>query len=49
MDILEKLETLKNRWEEIGEQMSDPAAVADMKRFVKLNKDYKELEPVVKA
>ncbi len=49
VDILEKLETLKNRWEEIGEQMSDPAAMADMKRFVKLNKDYKELEPVVKA
>ncbi len=49
VDILEKLETLKNRWEEIAEQMSDPAAMADMKRFVKLNKDYKELEPVVKA
>ncbi len=49
MDILEKLETLKNRWEEIAEQMSDPSAMADMKRFVKLNKDYKELEPVVKA
>jgi peptide chain release factor 1 len=49
VDILEKLETLKNRWEEIGEQMSDPAAMSDMKRFVKLNKDYKELEPVVKA
>jgi peptide chain release factor 1 len=49
VDILEKLETIKNRWEEIAEQMSDPAAMADMKRFVKLNKDYKELEPVVKA
>lgn len=29
--------------------MSDPAAMTDMKHFVKLNKDYKELEPVVNA
>ncbi len=49
MEILEKLEAIKNRWEEIAEQMSDPAAMADMKHFVKLNKDYKELEPVVSA
>ncbi len=49
MEILEKLEVIKNRWEEIGEQMSDPDAMSDMKHFVKLNKDYKELEPVVNA
>jgi len=49
VEILEKLEAIKNRWGEIAEQMSDPAAMADMKRFVKLNKDYKELEPVVNA
>mgnify|MGYP002278845447 CR=1 FL=1 len=29
--------------------MSDPSAMADMKHFVKLNKDYKELEPVVQS
>lgn len=49
MEILDKLEVIKNRWEEIGEQMNDPAVVADMKHFIKLNKDYKELEPVVQA
>jgi len=49
VEILEKLEAIKNRWEEIGEQMSDPSAMADMKHFVKLNKDYKELEPVANA
>ena len=27
--------------------MSDPAVMSDMKKFVKLNKDYKDLEPVV--
>ncbi len=49
MEILDKLEAIKNSWEEIAEQMSDPEAMKDMKNFVKLNKDYKDLEPVVKA
>ncbi len=49
MEILDKLEVIKNRWEEIAEQMNDPSVMADMKHFVKLNKDYKELEPVVQA
>ena len=47
MEILDKLENLKNRHEEIADQMSDPAVMSDMKKFVKLNKDYKDLEPVV--
>ena len=49
MEILDKLEAIKNSWEELAEQMSDPEAMKDMKNFVKLNKDYKDLEPVVKA
>ena len=49
MDITEKLETIKHRWEEMGEQLADPAVAADMKKFVKLNKDYKDLEPIVLA
>ena len=49
MEILDKLETLKNHWEEIGEQMNDPEIMSDMKKFVKLNKDYRELEPIVNA
>ena len=49
MEILDKLEAIKNRWEEMGEQMNDPAVMADMKKFVKLNKDYRELEPIVNA
>ncbi|MFA8299473.1 MAG: peptide chain release factor 1 [Hyphomicrobiales bacterium] len=47
--MLDKLEAIKRRWEEIAEQMNDPANQADMKKFIQLNKDYKELEPVVKA
>ncbi len=49
MEITDKLEVIQRRWEEMGEQLNDPAVMADMKRFVKLNKDYKDLEPVVKA
>lgn len=49
VEILDKLEVIKNRWEELTEQMSDPEVIADMKRFVKINKDYKELEPIVEA
>ena len=49
MDILDKLEAIKNRWKDLEKQMSDPSAMSDMKRFVQLNKDYKELEPIVKA
>ncbi|NOY49109.1 MAG: peptide chain release factor 1 [Chlorobi bacterium] len=47
--MLDKLEVIKNRWEELAEQMSDPNVIADMKRFIKINKDYKDLEPVVLA
>jgi len=47
--MLEKLAAIKNRYQEIGEQMADPTVIADMKKFVQLNKDYKELEPIVQA
>lgn len=49
VEILDKLEAIKDRYNEIAKQMSDPSVMEDMKRYVKLNKDYKELEPVVKA
>jgi peptide chain release factor 1 len=49
VEILDKLEAIKKRWEDLSNQMNDPAAMSDMKRFVQLNKDYKELEPIVKA
>ena len=49
MEIIDKLEVIKHRWEEIADQLSDPAIMSDMKRYVKLNRDYKDLEPIVKA
>ncbi len=47
--MLDKLQAIKVRWESIREEMNDPAAMADMKKYIKLNKDYKELEPIVDA
>jgi peptide chain release factor 1 len=45
--ILSKLESLKLKFEEIGQQITDPEVIADMKKYVKLNKEYKELSPIV--
>ncbi len=47
--MLDKLAGLENRWIEIGEQMTDPEVIADMKKYVKLSKDYRDMEPVVAA
>jgi len=47
--MLEKLEAIFKRWNEIAEEMNNPDAMSDMKRFIKLNKDYKDLQPVVEA
>jgi peptide chain release factor 1 len=49
VEILDKLKAINDRYEDIARQMSEPGVMEDMKRYVKLNKDYKELEPVVKA
>jgi peptide chain release factor 1 len=49
VEIIDKLEEIKRRWEEMGEQLNDPTVMGDMKRYVKLSKDYKDLEAVVEA
>ncbi|MBO7624418.1 MAG: peptide chain release factor 1, partial [Bacteroidales bacterium] len=47
--LLDKLELIYKRWLEIGEDITKPEVVADMKKFVKLSKDYKDLQAVVDA
>ena len=47
--MIEKLESIKNHFLSIQEKLSDPEIVSDMKKFSKLNKEYKSLEPVVEA
>ncbi|MFN8256390.1 MAG: peptide chain release factor 1 [Bacteroidales bacterium] len=47
--LLEKLEGIKIRFDDIAQKITDPDIVSDMKKYIKLNKEYKELEPLVKA
>lgn len=49
LSLLEKLDTLVIRFEEIGKLITDPAVIADMKRYVKLNKEYRDLEKIYNA
>jgi peptide chain release factor 1 len=48
-NLLSKLSGLREKYEGISTQISDPAVMADMKRYVSLNKEYRELEPIVEA
>ena len=45
--LLEKLETFYIRFREIGQLITDPEVIQDMNRFVKLNKEYRDLEQIV--
>lgn len=47
--MLDKLEAINQRFIQIGEEMTKPDVIADMKKFIQLNKDYKELEPIVES
>jgi len=47
--LLEKLNTLAVRFEEVGQLITNPDVMVDMNRFIKLNKEYKELEKIVAA
>lgn len=49
LSLLEKLDALVIRFEEIGKLITDPSVIADMKRFVKLSKEYRDLEKIVDA
>lgn len=46
---LPKLEAIKIRFEEVGKMITDPDIIADMPKYVKLNKEYKDKEEIVKA
>lgn len=48
-DLLQKLEAIHFRFVEVGKLIVDPEIIADMKRYVKLNKEYKDLEEIEKV
>lgn len=47
--ILERLEGVKHRFVEVGEMLTREEILADMKKYIQLSKEYKELKPVVDA
>ncbi len=47
--MLDKLEAIKDRYIYLEEQLADPEIIADMKRYTKLSKEYKDLKPIVDA
>ncbi|MBI9059147.1 MAG: peptide chain release factor 1 [Labilibaculum sp.] len=47
--LLDKLEGVLIRFKEVGQLITDPEVMGDMKRYVKLSKEYKELEGVSDA
>ncbi len=47
--ILEKLDGVRERFRVISEQITDPDVIGDMKRYIQLNREYKELGPIVEA
>ncbi len=46
--MIEKLEEIKHRFEEVGQLIVQPDAISDMKKFSQLNKEYRDLEKVVR-
>ena len=47
--LLTRLDGIEARFEEISTLITDPSVIADMKRYVRLTKEYKELEKLTAA
>ena len=45
--MLDQLEAIRERFNEVSQQIVQPEAVSDQKRFMKLSKEYKDLEKIV--
>jgi peptide chain release factor 1 len=45
--LLDKLEAIKIRFQEVEQELGSPDAMKNMKRFAQLNREYKELQKIV--
>ena len=48
-NILQKLDGLEARYEEVSTLITDPSVIANQKRYVKLTKEYKDLGDIMDA
>lgn len=46
--MIDKLEAIQKRFEDVGQLLLDPSVMADMKQYSRLAKEYKELEKIVR-
>ncbi len=49
MDFIEKLKSIKEKYDEINNQLADPAYMSDQKKLIELSKKRSELENIVNA
>lgn len=47
--LLDRVLSLQDKFQSLQAQLSSPEVMSDMKKYVQLNKDYKQLEPIIKA
>ncbi len=47
--LLSRLDGIESRFDEVSTLITDPSVIADMKRYVKLTKEYKDLEKLTQA
>jgi peptide chain release factor 1 len=47
--ILERLKGVKTRFVEVGELLTKSDVLSDMERYIKLNKEYKDLQPIIES
>ncbi|MBR7029578.1 MAG: peptide chain release factor 1 [Bacteroidaceae bacterium] len=47
--LLDKLDALRSRYEETATLITDPSVIADQQRYVRLTREYKELEDLMQA
>ncbi|MBQ2244029.1 MAG: peptide chain release factor 1 [Bacteroidales bacterium] len=47
--LVEKIKSLQGKFDSLSAQIADPDVMSDMKRYVQLNKEYKELAPIIET
>lgn len=47
--LLDKILGLRDKYESLQKQLADPDVISDMKKYVQLNKEYKELTPIIET
>jgi peptide chain release factor 1 len=48
-DLLERLSAIHDRRMEVSKRLADPDIIADQKRFVQMNREYRDLQPIDEA